>query len=389
MRSPGRFATLAAAFFFSALVVPVRGCASDACQGDDAPTACPAALEEAPELTEAPAAPPPEKCKNQILCKYIRELYNNSNIQSLCDEHDSIRIKPDINETESSWVIKQSKHLDINKDGKISFEEFYYHFKILLSDFVTLLDRNQDGSILDEAQSGAMLEWISFTFFETFLKHLYVFLDENKDKVLTLYEVMKPRLAEMKRLDQNNDGELSLQEVTGSLPSTFPGPIYSLYKKLDKNSDEKLSQDEAMDFMKSFLETINTNADCYIESKEIVTLLDKLGLPWENQIGAKMAIDHYLTLASQVLKVFTERADTDNDKRVTPSQVIELEMEVLKDDINLEAMQYLVYPSGAYLAVIACPKTNNTIENNFYGRPSCDQGQMWLEILEKLVDLLK
>ena len=70
----------------------------------------------------------------QILCKYIRELYNNSNFSpnsNLYDEHDSIRIKPDINETESSWVIKQSKHLDINKDGKISFEEFYYRFKTL------------------------------------------------------------------------------------------------------------------------------------------------------------------------------------------------------------------------------------------------------------------
>ena len=106
-------------------------------------------------------------------------------------------------------------------------------------------------------------------------------------------------------------------------------------------------------------------------------------------------------------------------------------MGALKDgkdwDLNLYTMSYLVSPPGAALAVIACPRSNDpmgfrkamqgydgpgygygnqsygygTTEDNYgyggptngygeqssgygygYGRPSCDQGQMWLEILE-------
>jgi len=461
MWSPGWFAALAAATFFAALLVPARGCASDAepkaepsCQSETSnatttacpacpaggttttkKTACPAALKETPELTEAPAAPTPENCGNQIFCNYTRLMYDDT---PLGPNYNPNRH----NDTREAFEL--FKNWDLNTDSKISFDEFYHQLKTYLTDFVTLLDRNQDGSILDEAESGAMLEKISFTFFETIFKHAFAFWDENRDKVLTVSDVMKllptvdyDRILSQK--DQDNNGELSMKELTGTSPANFPGPLYTLYKKIDDNRDEKLSLDEAMSFLKSFLDAINTNSDCYIESKEIVNLLDKLGLPWENQIGVKMVADHYLTFASQVLKVFAEKADTDKDKRVTPNQVIELPVGALKDgkdwDLNLYTMSYLVSPPGAARAVIACPRSNDrmgfrkalegydgpgygygnqsygygTTEDNYgyggptngygeqssgygsmgYGRPSCDQGQMWLEILEELVELLK
>ena len=101
------------------------------------------------------------------------------------------------------------------------------------------------------------------------------------------------------------------------------GPIYNLYIKLDKNKDERLSRDEAENFLRQTLSTVDLNSDCHIEVDEIVGLLQGLKVTWDKQVAARTILTHYLNLASQVVKVFAERWDANKDGTFTIEELFD------------------------------------------------------------------
>jgi len=59
----------------------------------------------------------------------------------------------------------------------------------------------------------------------------------------------------------------------------LPAPLYRLYASLDKDKNEKLSLDEANNFIKGALAMVDHNKDCSIDIDEIIATLDECKLP--------------------------------------------------------------------------------------------------------------
>ena len=109
---------------------------------------------------------------------------------------------------------------DANGDSIVDFDEWFSKLKSYVKAAFDVLDQNQDGSILDEAREGNILNSISYRFFEELLNQLFDLFDSNNDGAISL-----------------EDG--SFREFSESMffPPvwyliTLPAPIYNFYEKV-------------------------------------------------------------------------------------------------------------------------------------------------------------
>ena len=206
---------------------------------------------------------------------------------------------------------------DRNDDQKLDFEEVFARLKRYVTLAFEALDYNEDGSILDDAKAGSIMMTFSKKIFEEALTQGFDFFDSNKDNSIGLDDAIFRQIA----WDRNGDGKKTLEDIIGKPLINLPGPVYNLYIKLDKNKDEKFSRDEAENFLRQTLSTVDLNSDCQIEVDEVVGLLQRLKVTRDKQIAVRMILTHYLTLASQVVKVFAERGDADKDGTFTVEEL--------------------------------------------------------------------
>ena len=231
---------------------------------------------------------------------------------------------------------------DKNADGKVDFKEFKAGVDDYIKKVFNVLDKDEDGS-LDKDVS---LKSLSAKFFLQLLDEGFLFFDVNEDDIMSVEDAPQRTF-----YDRNDDGKISLREVFGVSLINLPAPLYRLYVTLDKDKNEKISIDEATNFLKSALAIIDKNKDCSIDIDEIITTLDESKLPKQYQLAVKLLGDYYFEMGDFIIKEFVAAADTDGDKKTTLAEIIGLkDPDILFDILNVVQNYYHNYGTLLFIS---------------------------------------
>merc|ERR1719347_2057748 len=298
-----------------------------------------------------------EPCKSEVLCSVI-----------LNDFFDKLPGTDVIEANERSFGSKNVVLIgDTNKDGKVDFNEFKAGVDDYIKKVFNVLDKDGDGS-LDRDIS---IKSLSANFFLQLLDEVFLFFDVNEDDILCP-EDAPPRTF----YDRNDDGIISLREVFGVSLINLPAPLYRLYATLDKDKNEKISIDEATNFLKSTLAMVDKNEDCSVNIDEIITSLDESHLPKQYQLSVKLMGDYYLEMGDFILKEFVTAADVDGNNKVTLAEIIGLKDPAVLFDIQNIIMK-MGFPNRRIAEFIGgCCSWEREMEVR----------EMWLNVLYDFVD---
>jgi len=250
-----------------------------------------------------------DACSEQATCTYAKKLFNELDWRGNGEIQDKAGVP--------KMIVAAA---DANGDSVVDFDEWFDKLKSYVTAAFDALDENQDGSILDEAKEGNILNSISYRFFEELLNQLFDFFDSNNDGAISLEDDF---FLDMFRVrDRNGDGKATLSEALGVNLISLPAPIYNFYNKLDRDTDERLTKAEALDFISKLFTLINTDSDCKIDVNEVLELLNGLEVPWDYQLAVKMVLDQELSLVSHLVKNLVERANKDEDGEVTIEEIV-------------------------------------------------------------------
>eukprot|EP00091_Calanus_sinicus_P018270 TRINITY_DN4114_c0_g1_i11.p1 TRINITY_DN4114_c0_g1~~TRINITY_DN4114_c0_g1_i11.p1 ORF type:complete len:328 (-),score=105.51 TRINITY_DN4114_c0_g1_i11:158-1141(-) len=301
-----------------------------------------------------------EPCKSEVLCSTL--------LLDLFGSFPGNEIEGDERSFGTNNVVLLG---DKDADGKVNFNEF----KAAVDDYVKklfdVLDSDSDGS-LDE---GVSIKSLSAKLFLQVLDELFLFFDVNQDDIMSV-EDAPPRTFR----DRNDDGKISLREVFGVSLINLPAPLYRLYTTLDKDKNEKISIEEATNFIKGVLHTIDQNEDCSIDIDEFIAALDESKLPKQFQLAVKLLGEYYFELGDFILRQFVAAADTDGDKKTTLAEIIGLkDPAVLFSILSVaENMGMPNYSTGSFLISGAGGRWNREKEQATI--------EMWLNVLYDFVD---
>merc|ERR1719431_1176492 len=266
---------------------------------------------------------------------------------------------------------------DKNGDGMVDFMEFKAKVDDYVEKIFSELDKDDNGS-LDKDVS---MKTLSVTFFFRVLYELFLLIDMNQDDILAVEDMSAP----VSVFDRNKDGRISLTEFFRVSLINLPAPVYRLYASLDKDKNEKLSLDEAKNFIKGAFAMIDRNQDCSINIEEFIASLDECKLPKQYQLAVKLLGDHYLEMGDFFLRELVAAADADGDKKTTLAEIIGL-----KDPAVLFDIPYVAVRMGS-------PNygTWSFLTGNQYGPGSGYNSrwehqqavvEMWLNVLYEFVD---
>ena len=128
---------------------------------------------------------------------------------------------------------------DANGDSIVDFDEWFSKLKSYVKAAFDVLDQNQDGSILDEAREGNILNSISYRFFEELLNQLFDLFDSNNDGAISLEDGSFRVFSEAMfsgvggyMFYGTRHGKMTLSEYFGVDLITLPAPIYNFYEKV-------------------------------------------------------------------------------------------------------------------------------------------------------------
>merc|ERR1711909_188257 len=249
-----------------------------------------------------------EPCKSEVLCSVL--------LLDFFDSNPRFTFEAD----ERNFGTKNTALVGDFKEFKDGVHEY-------IKKVFSVLDKDEDGS-LDNDDS---LKSLSAKFFLQLLNETFSFFDVNEDSIMSV-EDAPPRAFD----DRNDDGKISLREVLGLGLIHLPAPLYRLYVTLDKDKNEKISIEEATNFLKSALAIIDKNEDCSIDMDEIISTLDESKLPKQYQLAVKLLGGYFLELADFIIQEFIAAADADGDKNTTLAEIISLkDPSVLFDILNI------------------------------------------------------
>ena len=264
---------------------------------------------------------------------------------------------------------------DKNEDGMVDFKEFKAKVEDYVEKIFIELDKDDKGS-LDKDVS---IKSLSAKFFSQVLDELFLLMDMNKDDILAVEDTQVPEAV----FDRNKDGKISLTEFFRVSLINLPAPLYRLYASLDRDKNEKLSLDEANNFIKGALAMIDQNKDCSIDIDEIIATLDECKLPKQYQLAVKLLGDYYLEMGDFILREFVAAADVDGDKKTTLAEIVGLkDTEVLFDILNV-AMR-MGSPNYGTLAFIIGDRYGPGYGSRWEHQQAVVE--MWLNVLYDFVD---
>merc|ERR1719458_1124323 len=281
-----------------------------------------------------------DACSEQATCTYAKKLFNELDWRG----DGEIREKGGF----SKMIVAAG---DANGDSVVDFDEWFAKLKSYVTAAFEALDENKDGSILDESREGNILTSIPYQFFEELLDQTFDFFDSNNDGAISLEDDI---FVDIFR-DRNGDGKTTLTEALGTNLISLPEPIYNFYNKLDRDTDD---------------------SDCKIDVDEIIHLLDVLEVTWDHQLAVKMLLDQERTLVSHLLKNLVERANKDEDGKVTIEEILTFgDFEFIESTI--QAVPYLVSPAW-YLVTPRCSRDCREAGEAIVA--------MWFTALQKLME---
>jgi len=309
-----------------------------------------------------------EPCKSEILCHVL-----------LIDMFDQLGGGDAIKTDGSYGTPVHNNYIgyiaDKNGDGMVDFKEFKAKMEDYVEKIFNELDKDDNGS-LDKDVS---MKTLSATFFSRVLDELFLLIDMNQDDILAVEDIQAPESV----YDRNKDGKISLTELNGVSLIKLPAPVYRLYASLDKDKNEKLSLDEANNFIKGALAMIDRNQDCSINIDEVIASLDECKLPKQYQLAVKLLGDYYLEMGDFFLRELVAAADSDGDKKATLAEIIGLKDPAVLFDIPYVAVR-LGSPNYGTLAFL----TGDRYGPGYGSRWEHQQAvvEMWLNVLYDFVD---
>merc|ERR1712042_140266 len=244
-----------------------------------------------------------EPCTSEIICSGIRSLFDNFARHQGPGEDEAITRSDRSYNWEMNHIVLVG---DKDGDGKVTFPEFKSGIEDYGKKAFDILDTDKDGFLDDEVS----VQSINANLFMEALDQLYLFFDMNQDDILSASDAPEDSFR-----DWNDDGKISLREVFGVSLINLPAPLYRLYATLDRDKNEKISIDEATNFLKSALFVIDQNQDCAIDLDEFIASLDESKLPKKYQLAVKILGDDYFEIGDFILKEFVAAADADGDKK--------------------------------------------------------------------------
>merc|ERR1719228_1246165 len=236
-----------------------------------------------------------------------------------------------------------------------------------------ILDTDEDGSLNEDVSVKSLSAKV---FIET-LNELYQFFDVNQDDIMSV-EDAPPRAF----YDRNDDGKISLREVFRMSLINLPAPLYRLYAALDKDKNEKISIEEATNFVKAALSVIDQNGDCSIDIDEFITSLDQSHLPKNYQLAVKLIGDYYFELGDYILKEFVAAADVDGNKKTTLAELLGLKDPAILFNI-FDIVQDLGLPNMSNIYFIM--GKSERYRPNYRDKEQAVL-EMWLNVLYDFVD---
>merc|ERR1711970_1092520 len=264
---------------------------------------------------------------------------------------------------------------DKDGNGKVNFEEFETKIEEYVEKLFNYLDSDGDGSI-DEVQKGESVKNLKLKLFIEIVDEMFAFFDKDQDDIISTEDI---GLGE--HLDRNGDEKVSLREWWGMSPINLPAPIYRLYTKLDKDKNEKISVEEAENFIKGTFYVIDQNGDCSINLDELITTLKESRLPKEYQLAVKLLGDYYFTLADYSLTYLATAADVDHDKKITLAEITGI--------VDVDVAYYLV----KVFTNMGMPNMHTasflTGQNDYRYEKRQGVLEMWLSVLYDFVDSRK
>jgi len=276
-----------------------------------------------------------EPCKSEVLCSVL-----------LHDFFQAFRPHPEIIEGDSEEVY--GKYIvqrgDKNANKKVDFDEFkimiYGYVKKVFDEF----DNDGDGA-LDNKVS---MKSLSVPFFLQLLDEAYLFFDLDQDNMMSLGEL--PFSVRHSRTKSEHIKRI-LRDDFGIHMSVIPAPFYKLFETLDKDNNEKISKEEATDFLKRTLGVLDKNEDCHIDLNDIIDMLGENNLPEQHQLAIKLLADHYLNLGDFILQKFVAAADANADEKTTLAEITGLDDTAVLFDI-LTLATTIGYPHIGTLSFI-------------------------------------
>ena len=253
-------------------------------------------------------------------------------------------------------------------DGRVDFVEFEEGVNNYVEKVFKILDKDGDGS-LDKDVS---IKSLSSKFFLQLLDEVFLFLDVNQDDIMSV-EDAPPRTFN----DMNEDGKISFRDIFGVTLFSLPAPLFQFYSTLDKDNNEKISIDEATNFMKGALATIDKNEDCYIDVDEILSILFGNDLPKQYQLGVKLLLDFYIGMGDFILQDFVAAADSNGDKKTTLSEIISLkDPAVVLDILTVWSSMDRIVSNGRAVSFLI---------GNYRDVDQEEVMEMWLKVLHNFV----
>ena len=128
---------------------------------------------------------------------------------------------------------------DTNGDNAVDFDEFFDKLKYYIRSTFESLDENEDGSILDEAKDGDILNSISYQFFEALLNEVFEFFDSNKDGALSVEDDFSEWF-DLRR-EQMDERVTTFNDALDRYLISLPAPVYNFYAKVESFNKHTLS----------------------------------------------------------------------------------------------------------------------------------------------------
>merc|ERR1712080_746061 len=103
--------------------------------------------------------------------------------------------------------------------------------------------------------------------FEKTLKHIFKLFDVNGDNIISINDDLADVL-------MNRDRVLTMTDITGSEPITWPYPFFKLYSSIDSNRDEKVEFEEALEFLTKAFLMFDKDENSYVSMMEVLSTLE-------------------------------------------------------------------------------------------------------------------
>ena len=258
---------------------------------------------------------------------------------------------------------------DKNADGKVNFEEFKAGVDTYVEKVFNVLDKDGDGSL--DKDKEVSIKSLSAKFLFQLLDEAFLFFDVNQDDLMSVEDAPQRAF-----YDRNEDGKISLREVFHVSLINLPAPLYRLYATLDKDKNEKISKDEATNFLKSAIAVIDKNKDCSVVVDEIIASLDESHLPKQYQLALKLLGNYYLEIGDFILKEFIAATDVDGNKKATLTEIIGLKDPAILFDV-LTIIENMGSPSY---------ELTRFLEGCCSWEREQEVREMWLNVLYDFVD---